>query len=76
MSARLAWAWSCSKGMTSGGAGDGGGVVGEVVRDLLGDVAGDEGSLLLRAVGDQYRCCSLLDEVSRGELGHLACADE
>ena len=59
-----------------GGAGEGGGVVGDLHGDLLGDVAGDEGGLLVGAVGDQDGGRALLDEVTGGELGHLAGADE
>jgi hypothetical protein len=76
MSARAAWAWSWSKGMTSVVQARAAGIVGALHGDLLGDLAGDEGGLLVGAVGDQDGGCALLDEMARGELGHLASADE
>ncbi len=59
------------------GAGDG---VRVVVRDLhgdlVGDLPGDQRGFLLGAVGHQDARGSLLDEVARGQLGHLARAHQ
>jgi len=45
---------------------------GYLVRDLARDLRG----ALLRAVGDKDAGCSLLDEVTRGQLSHLLRADD
>ena len=64
-----------------GGAGearavDGNGAVGELHGDLIGDLAGELRGALRGAVGDEDGGCSLLDEMARGEVGHLARADD
>ena len=58
------------------GAVDGNGAVGELHGDLLGDLAGELGGARGSAVGDEDGGCALLDEVARGEVGHLARADD
>ena len=74
MSARPACSWSCSNGMTSVVQAIAAGSL-RAARDLFGDLSGD-----LRAapgaVGDQDGRRALLDQVARGQLGHLAGADE
>ena len=64
-----------------GGAGearavDCNGAVGELHGDLAGDLAGELRGALRGAVGDEDGGCSLLDEMARGEVGHLARADD
>ena len=64
-----------------GGAGearavDCNGAVGELHGDLAGDLAGELRGALGSSVGDEDGGCSLLDEVARGEVGHLARADD
>ena len=63
-------------GAGEAGAVDGDGAVGELHGDLACDLAGEERGALRGAVGDEDGGCSLLDEVARGEVGHLARADE
>ena len=41
-----------------------------------GDLAGELRGALGSSVGDEDGGCSLLDEVARGEVGHLARADD
>ena len=45
--------------------------IGELHGYLVGDLPCDLCGPLLRTVGDEDAGCSLLDEVTRGQLGHL-----
>jgi len=69
------------EGNDLGGAGeaaavDGNRPVGELHGDLAGDLAGELRCALVGAVGDEDGGCALLDEVARGQIGHLARADD
>ena len=64
-----------------GGAGEAGAVdckrpVGELHGDLAGDLTGELRGALLGAIGDEDGGCALLDEMTRGQFGHLARADD
>jgi len=69
------------EGNDLGGAGEAGAVdckrpVGELHGDLAGDLTGELRGALLGAIGDEDGGCALLDEMTRGQFGHLARADD
>ena len=69
------------EGNDLGGAGEAGAVdckrpVGELHGDLAGDLTGELRGALLGAIGDEDGGCALLDEMARGEVGHLTRADD